>query len=364
MISELTSSYILTVGENYKNHRGGIAGVINTYSRFFAEFKFVSTYKPQPNKLLGIPYFFLGSLLLTYKLIADKKIQLVHIHGAAKGSIFRKYIILIISKYLFKRKVIYHCHGSEFEKFYNQSNWLFKKIISSLINNADLIICLSIQWESFFRKNFNAKEIIVLENIIEPTVKIERISKKEKLTVLFLGYIGARKGIFDLLEVIKDNKQILDNRIELIIGGNGQVKQLEEYINTYNLSSLVKYAGWVSGEKKHELLSNANLYVLPSHNEGLPLSILEAMSYNLPIISTPVGGITEVVHDKINGFIVQPGDKKSLLQKLLFFIDHPGQLNIMGNESSRIIQPYYASSVIPKLEKIYTRILNKKSKKS
>jgi glycosyltransferase involved in cell wall biosynthesis len=358
MIVEKISKHVLTVGENYQNYRGGIAGVINTYSKYFSVFKFVPTYKPQPHKLIGIPYFAYNFVSLFFKLLIDREIRIVHIHGAAKGSVFRKYFVFLLAKYVFRRKVLYHCHGSEIKNFYRNSNSLFKWIIQHFISHVDLLICLSKHWEEFFRENFKVRNIIVLENIVEPASEKKQLRKITlPLKVLYLGYIGNRKGIFDLLDVLREHRESFEGQMELIVGGNGEIKRLEDYLNTHNLHSLVKYEGWVAGEKKQRLLAESDVFILPSYNEGLPLSILEAMSYNMPIISTPVGGITEIVLDNVNGFIVNPGDKFAIYDRLKKIVESPEIIQDMGKESGKLVVPYYAESVIPKLESIYHRIL-------
>jgi glycosyltransferase involved in cell wall biosynthesis len=356
MISEAVSKKVLTVGEEYKNHRGGIAAVINTYSQYFDNFKFVSTFKPIKFKGQMILNFIKGLISLFKTLNNDKEISIVHIHGAAKGSIFRKYIVCLISKKIFNKKVIYHSHGSEFKKFYNSSPFIFKKLIENFINSVDLVICLSTQWKLFFNENFKIKDIVVLENIVNRPIITDR-KDNQTLNILFLGFIGKRKGIFDLLDAIITHKAELDQRMQLIIGGNGETERLINVIEKNNLQSIVKYAGWVSGELKESLLKGADVYILPSYNEGLPISILEAMSYKLPIISTPVGGITEVVHNNINGFIIQPGDKQAMFDALNKLIEQPMLVKAMGNKSSEIVEPYYAENVIPKLENIYKSLL-------
>ncbi|GEO09886.1 glycosyltransferase family 4 protein [Segetibacter aerophilus] len=358
MIAFNVSRHILTVGEEYRDHRGGIAGVINTYSKYLADFKFISTYKPQPNKLLGIPYYLKAVIVLIVKLTRDKEIRIVHIHGAAKGSFFRKLIIFLIAKKLFKRQVIYHIHGSEFQVFFNKGG-VVKTLIKKLINNVDMVICLSRKWETFFQENFEQKNLVVLENIIERPRQVEKLNSSFSIKILFLGRIGVRKGIFDLLDVIKENKQALDGKLQLIVGGDGEVEKLLHFVAANDLESIVRYEGWVSGSKKTELLCESDIYILPSYNEGLPLSILEAMSYELPVISTPVGGITEIVHHMINGFIVNPGDKLSLYSALEMFINKPELIKSMGVLSHSIVSPYYADAVIPKLSSIYEKLLKK-----
>lgn len=357
MISKTVSQQVLTVGESYKVPRGGISSVINTYSRHFNGFKFVSTYNPHLNKWKNIFYFLRGVVSLYHTLIKDRKIRIVHIHGCHKGSFYRKLIVLLIAKFIFGKKIIYHSHASEFHVFYQNGNYFTKKFIHFFISRLDLIICLSSQWKVFFEENFKFEKIVILENIVEPADTLNREKSTGNVKLLFLGEIGDRKGIFDLVEVLKKNRNFFKDKIHLVIGGNGDVKRLIKFIEKNNLQSLITYKGWVSGAKKHMLLLNCDLYILPSYNEGLPISILEAMSYSLPVISTDVGGISEVIHNEVNGFLITPGDKAALNHKLKKIIENPDLIKKMGYQSQPIIAPYYSKSVIPKLELIYKEIL-------
>ena len=79
--------------------------------------------------------------------------------------------------------------------------------------------------------------------------------------------------------------------------------------------------GWVDGEKKENLLKKSQLFVLPSYNEGLPIAILEAMSYGIPVISTDVGSISEVVKDNETGFLIKPGEAESLAKAIIKVIN-------------------------------------------
>lgn len=103
----------------------------------------------------------------------------------------------------------------------------------------------------------------------------------------------------------------------------------------------------------------ADIYILPSYNEGLPIAILEAMSYTHPIISTPVGGIPEVVKDHQNGILVEPGNLEQIKEALLFFIKHPEVIESYGQKSYEIVQPYFPENVFLQLKKIYYDLLEK-----
>ncbi|SEM80827.1 Glycosyltransferase involved in cell wall bisynthesis [bacterium A37T11] len=359
-ISPKNSKAILTVGLNYINHKGGIGGVIETYSKFFFPFKFISTYRPQKRKIFIYPYFILAIFKLFWKLICDKDIRVVHIHGAAKGSLIRKYCVFWISKKIFSKKVIYHSHGSELEKFYLNSNKIIKRWMNKFFNQTDLIICLSNKWLNFFYSTFGVDNVKVLENIVERkevSNKNLKILANNPIKFLFLGAIGKRKGIFDLLDTIRDNKIDLVGKLKLYIGGDGQIEKLLNYINYEELKDIIEFVGWVTGKQKEDLFAECDIYILPSYNEGLPLSILEAMSYKMPIISTPVGGTPEIVEDGQNGILIEPGNKNEILNALNFFIQKPGTIALFGNKSYNMVEPYYSDFVIPKLNSFYNELL-------
>ena len=97
------SQHILTIGPDYRNHRGGIGAVIEIYSKYFEKFKFLPSFKVGSALFKSI--FFISFVFkLTFKLIFDRKIKIVHIHGASYGSFFRKFICFAIAKYIFRKK--------------------------------------------------------------------------------------------------------------------------------------------------------------------------------------------------------------------------------------------------------------------
>jgi glycosyltransferase involved in cell wall biosynthesis len=130
-------------------------------------------------------------------------------------------------------------------------------------------------------------------------------------------------------------------------------------IRQHKLEDIVFFEGWVSGEKKTTLLQESDVYVLPSYFEAMPLSILEAMSYGLPVIATTVGGVPEIVKNGKNGFLITPGDKKELAKSIKMFLHDMSLLRAYGETSSCLVQPYFAKNVLPKLEKIYNGLLEK-----
>ena len=84
--------------------------------------------------------------------------------------------------------------------------------------------------------------------------------------------------------------------------------KIKKLIDEKGISDNVEFPGWVRGDTKDKLLRKADVFFLPSYNEGMPMSVLDAMGYGLPVVSTNVGGIPKIVHDGENGYCCDPGD--------------------------------------------------------
>lgn len=351
---------VLTAGPEHINYRGGIGGVMNVYARYISPYKCVTSHKPTARKWQLIPFFLGQYARFIHTLRTDPVIRIVHLQASSYGSFYRKLVLFLTAKYAFGKLVIYHMHGSEFQVFYQKSDPVTRFMIHFLVERADLVICLSASWKAFFTKNFAVRRIEVLGNVIHKPVRQanDRALPQHPLRLLFLGYIGDRKGIFDLLEVIRDHKVSLAGRLELRVGGNGEIDRLTDYIARHELTDIVYFEGWVTGDRKAQLLAGSDVYILPSYNEGLPVAILEAMSYGLPIISTPVGGTGEAVIEGANGFLVPPGNKEAIHDRLMRFVEGPELVRHMGDESARQVGRYLPEAIFPALARIYERLLN------
>ncbi|WP_461106660.1 glycosyltransferase family 4 protein [Spirosoma koreense] len=340
---------------------------MNVYARHFAVYKCVTSHKPINSKWALIPFFIGQYRRFVQTLMTDRAIRIVHLQGSFKGSFYRKFALFLTAKYVFGKQVVYHMHGSKFDVFYHNSDPISKRMIRMLVEGADVVVCLSDYWYTFFSENFRTRRLEILGNVIhqrqpEQETPFSR-PQNGPLQVLFLGAIGERKGIFDLLEVLRQNRHVFTGQLLLRVGGNGETERLQAYIREHKLEDLVRFEGWVSGEKKHELLSTSDLYILPSYHEGLPISILEAMNYQLPILSTPVGGTAEAVHEGINGFLVAPGDKDAMADRLMRFISQPELVSTMGEASGRIVRQYLPETIFPQLRGLYESLLKETNTK-
>ena len=141
------------------------------------------------------------------------------------------------------------------------------------------------------------------------------------------------------------------------IGGDGDIEQINAILKDNPYKNAVKLMGWITGEQKVSALCQASIFLLPSYQEGIPMSILEAMSYKLPVISTHVGGIPELIEDGVNGYLIHPGDIDSLEDRINKLIQSKSLRIRMGESGyQRFLADFQISILLKKLETIYKTI--------
>jgi glycosyltransferase involved in cell wall biosynthesis len=173
---------------------------------------------------------------------------------------------------------------------------------------------------------------------------------------LFLGLLGNRKGIFDLLPAFKQASEEMPN-LRLRIGGNGDVDATRVCVRTLGLENSVCLLGWISGSVKDQELHRADIFVLPSYNEGLPMSVLEAMAWGLPVVTTPVGGIPELIENRVDGLLVRPGDIGDLREALVSLAADRALRHRLGcNARERVERNHSAAQVLTALESVYAEL--------
>ncbi len=358
MISEEISKKVLLVGPDYKNHRGGIGALIDAHKEHYEVFNFIPSFRSFPGNTRKALFFVKQLFKIISFLSKNKDVRIVHLHSAKSGSLYRKLMVAYVAKVFFNRKTINHIHTGHFKHFYEESNWLGKKLIRYFLKMNDATITVSDYWRTYFITSFGLKNVYKLNNMVQRAdTNGVVVNGKPVVTMLFLGMITKTKGIFDLLKVIADHKETLANRLHLVVGGSGQVEKLKEMIAANNLEGVVEYKGWVTGEEKERLIQGADVYILPSYYEGVPISILEAMRYGKPIISTCVGGVPEIVEPGINGLLITPGDYKALLHSLLYYINDHQSIRKHGCQSLYKVKEYYPEAITPQLEKIYSGLM-------
>lgn len=343
---------VLTIGRAYNPPKGGIAQLLYNYKTLvYNPFYFV------PNGLgaksiLSYIVFAIHPLCMVITFILHPRIKIVHIHTPSYKPFVYATVTAKIAR-LFNKRVVMHMHGGGFRDYYMQN----KKFVGEELRKTDAVVVLSESWKKFYENNIGLKNVRIIQNIVPLPHKI-KIEKNSKFILLFLGYICKDKGIFDLVECIKENHAEYRDKLMLYIGG-GQYEenQLKILIEDNNLQDVITFCGWVSGENKINLLNKADAFILPSYKEALPISIIEAMTYGLPIISTEVGGIPELVEHGTNGLLFIPGDYVSMKQYIDTLMYNAETRKRMSSNSYKKSLNYLPENAQLKLNCLYKSLL-------
>lgn len=237
------------------------------------------------------------------------------------------------------------------DKLYCIRHMAIDGVLKSIISRISFVFYKKvITISKFHKENYINKTKIKEEDKIEVIYNSVDEEKfvfsnpvdNKNLEMIFIASLERRKGIFDLLfsinELVKSG-----HMIALKIVGDGYLKnEVINYIEMNNLNT-VDLLGFREDIK--DLISKADILVLPSYDEGLPLSILEALSSGRPVIATRIAGIPEVVSDENNGFLFNPGDTKELTHCILKFNDDKNKIRLMGHEGRKVIENKFCQSV-------------------
>lgn len=354
MIQDNILKKVLHIGTDYKTTQGGISQLLYNYAISFPVFNFVCSTN---GKNFGIKLFtFIKSIFLLLYYIIFRNIEVIHIHTSSFTIIKREYLYVLIG-HACRKRVILHLHGGMFEIECKKHGIILKKIFSKV----DLVLCVSDFLKDIVQKYDLSCKVLTLHNIIP----IPHIIKRDRLdtdilTMFFLGTIDENKGIYDILNVIKDHKEYFYDRIKFIVGGTGESNRLLQYIDKYGLSEIVDYKGWIDKDEKQKLLQIADIYIQPSYFESFGLSLLEASSYGIPVLSSKSGGIPDVIKDGITGILIEAGDKCSLWNNLKLLIESKDLREKFGNNGFEYAKQFYPNYVLSNLISIYVTILNEK----
>lgn len=272
--------------------------------------------------------------------------ELLHVHLASRASFWRK-LLLIMPAFALRVPVLIHLHGGEFQQFYgHESGPVARLLIRFVMERSVGVVALSSAWKSWLETEFPRASVTVIQNSVGlPPLAEARPTGLPTQTLLFMGRLARGKGAFDLVRAFA-SVAAAHASSRLIMAGDGEINAIRDLAASLGVADRVDTPGWVSGDERVALYRNASVYVLPSYNEGLPMSVLEAMSYGLPVISTCVGGIPDVVSDGREGRLIQPGDVDALSACIDGLLRNAEQACEMGTAGRRRIEEEFDTEVV------------------
>lgn len=328
--------------------KGGIATVIKQIydsKKINKEFKIYNIATIYNNKIKDFLKAIIKAMFISEGSIA-------HIHMASSGSFYRKAIVTYILRN--RCKIIIHIHGGNFYWFYVKSNFFMKIIIEKVLDLADYIVTVSNSLAVDVKKiNISNKDIKVIYNSIKkPSNNIDFINKENKL--IFMGKIEEYKGIYDILQAIKNIKDELEiDGWKLLIAGDGEADEIKRLIKEYKIGNVVEVLGWIDEKCKKEVLDKTKILIMPSYIESFGISCVEAMSYGNSVIVSNVGGLPEIVDNNINGIIISPGDIEALENSILALIKNENTMINYYKNNIKKSKKFYEKNMINEILELY-----------
>ncbi|WP_342359370.1 glycosyltransferase family 4 protein [Terrarubrum flagellatum] len=289
------------------------------------------------------------------------RIGVVHINIAPRGSTWRKMLYERVARALGAR-IVLHLHGSAYNEFYEGLGPKRQAAVRAFFRRADAVVVLSPYWARFVTAELGVSQERVTQiangvPVADDVVALHPANEdKVEPLILFLGQIGERKGVDLLLDAFADLVR-RNLGFRAVIAGDGEVDAAVKRAAELGLADRVAFPGWVEGPEVHKLLSQADIFVLPSRAENQPVAILEAMARRLPVVSTLVGAIPEQVIDGETGLLVPAGDATALSAALAKLVECPELRDRLGEAGlSRFRAHFSVAACAERFAALYRRM--------
>ena len=217
------------------------------------------------------------------------------------------------------------------------------------------MVALSQSWADLIHKHLPETKVAVIENPI--VMRGTRHTPDARPIILLVGKLESRKGYPELLAAAAIVLREISSA-RFCFAGHGETEKADCLARQLEIEDSIELPGWVDRERLEDLYRRAAIVVLPSYGEGVPMSILEAMSHGIPVICTPVGGVPEWIEDGANGLLVQPGNVPALAEQIMRLL-RDKDLAIKLGEAGRatVQQRCTLEQVSASLDALYTDIL-------
>lgn len=257
-------------------------------------------------------------------------------------------------------KVIGHVHGGRFDQILNY-NGLAARRVRRALSHFDVLLALGTRWlelirDSGFRGRVYVVPSTLKQDFFDRASALSSLPRQEAdATALFVGQVGRRKGIFDLLAALRGAID-LGARIRLVVVGPSEYpKELEEakrLTDALSLRDVVRFTGPLMNECLLKEFAAADFLVMPSYAEGLPVVFFEAGAFGMPVVTTPVGAIPDLIESGRNGMLVNPGDVEGIRDALMMMAGDSEARRKMGRQLNEDIQRFHPHAVSQRIAAI------------
>lgn len=355
------SHVILMLGPSM-DYSGGMTEVVRAYSASGAfavwPLRYVGTY--QGRGLMRVLRTWLPGLCTALLLLARGRVALLHVHSAAYGSFWRKSVVCAMAL-AFRVPYVIHLHDGRLADFYQRGcNHLAKYWVRAVLRKAARVVVLSRRWRDEVHKIEPAAPTTIIGNPVPVPISIAPLQRPGR-RVLFLAWLDRDKGVFDLVRAIPIVLRSVPEATFVLAGkgipGGDDPRSIVDLARALHVEQSLRLPGWVDGAEKGNLMQASDVFVLPSYYEALPVGVLEAMACGLPVVTTAVGGIPDLIEDGVNGLLVEPRQPEALARAIVALLtDDALRTRLREAAHSHVRKRYSTEAVIADLETLYCEL--------
>ncbi len=307
----------------------------------------------------------LKAVLMLYRIMKENNYIMLHTHTPVASFIGR-----IIGRIVGVPHIVYTAHGFHFHELGNPfKNFVYFRLEKFAGRFTDVSITINKDdYKVAIEKNiFPNGRVVYVKGVGVDTQKFSpekvsleglepSLSNSSETTFISVGRLDREKHFAHLLEAFSLVKQKRSDFKFLIVGDGTEGVYLKKLSAELNLQNQVEFMGYVKGVEKFLKISRA--FVFASSREGLPVSLMEAMAMEKPVVAYDIRGVRDLVEDGVNGFLVPFGDTEALAEKIVYLMDNPNIGKEMGKKGREKIEKEFSLEVVlSQLERLYTEVL-------
>ncbi len=325
---------VLMVGMHLTKTRGGIstliAEILNSRLRDDFEFTYIASQAEDYGRL-GKIALAAGSFASFVKAAATRRADAVHVHLGSNASLYREGLFIFAAR-LFGKRVVGHFHAGDIDRYFPGQPRIGRAFISAALRKCTTLVACSRDSAKQLEAIAPGPPIAVIPNAIDvASFATDRRTRPEPVRILFVGAIGRLKGERDLLAALASMRRE-GRRFSVSILGYG-AESLADECRELGILEAVEHLGPVALADRIAFYKDADVFVLPTYAEAMPMSVIEAMAAGLAIVTTRVGGIPEIIEHGVNGLLVEPGDHGELGKRIAELCDDPELRRRLGDRA-------------------------------
>ncbi len=269
----------------------------------------------------------------------------VHVNMAERLSLVRKSVV-VMSCHALGIPVIVHLHAAQLHRAWPRLPALVRAAVRHVFSVPACCIVLGRESAHFVQRELGVPAHRI-ERVINGVPEPGRPRPPRALgsnatpQLLFVGNLSERKGVPELLRALALGP-LAGVPLRLTLAGGGDIDRYRAIAQAMGLGDRVHFAGWTEQDQVARLMAEADLLVLPSHDEGLPLVILEALACGVPVVCTPVGEIPHVLQDRVHARFVSPGDVTGLARTLAALLADGSQRAALSQQGRALYRQSFA----------------------